>query len=96
MPCSELDNGYYFSDGLATRLCNADGSWLPTDYSNCSVKTDVKSFGLIWMILAISNGNYVFRQLERIQNDVSVGTTLHKHLKTYVGNIIMTCTVFCH
>ena len=71
VPCSELDNGYYFSDGLATRVCNAEGDWLPPDYSNCSVRAGVKSFGLVWMTFLTYRGSYVLSQLDSIKKDVS-------------------------
>jgi len=71
VPCNELDNGAYFSDGFATRVCNAEGNWLPPDYSNCSVKAETKPFGLIWMTFSTASGTSVLNQLSRIVDQVS-------------------------
>ena len=70
VPCAELDNGNYFTNGSATRVCNSDGQWLPPDYSTCSVKA-AGSFALVWMTFSTTSGSYVLRQLQRIQSDVS-------------------------
>ena len=75
MPCSDLDNGYYFSGGFATRVCNAEGEWLPPDYSNCTAKPEFKSFGVIWMTFSTASGSYVLNQLKRIESDVSITAT---------------------
>ena len=74
VPCAKLDNGNYFTNGSATRVCNSDGQWLPPDYSTCSVKATAGSFGLIWMTFSTTSGPYVIRQLQRIQSDVSAIT----------------------
>ena len=76
VPCAELDNGNYFTNGFATRVCSSEGKWLPPDYSACSVKGTAGSFGLIWMTFSTTSGAYVFRQLERIKSDVSATMTI--------------------
>ena len=66
-----MDNGQYFTGGYATRVCNADGDWIPPDYSNCKVKGNAKSFALIWMTFSTTSGTYVLGRLDRIKDDVS-------------------------
>ena len=76
VPCSDLDNGNYFTSGLATRVCNLEGEWLPPDYSTCSVKAATGSFALMWMTFSTTSGTYVLSQLERIKSDVSTTRTI--------------------
>ena len=76
VPCSDLDNGNYFTSGFTTRVCNSEGEWLPPDYSTCSVKATTRSFALIWMTFSTTSGTYVLSQLERIKSDVSASVTI--------------------
>ena len=71
IPCAELDNGNYFTNGTATRVCNLEGEWLAPDYSACTVKATAGPFALIWMTFSTTTGTFVLRQLERIQSYVS-------------------------
>ena len=71
VPCVDVDNGHYFTEGYATRVCSAEGEWLPSDYSSCAVKKGSKSFALVWMTFSESNGTYVLGRLNKIKNDVS-------------------------
>ena len=67
-----MDNNQYFTGGYATRVCNADGDWMPPDYSGCMVKENAGLFGLVWMTFSTSSGTYVLSQLQNIQQDVSM------------------------
>ena len=66
-----MDNNQYFTGGYATRVCNADGDWMPPDYSNCKVKGNAGSFALIWMTFSTTSGTYVLSRLNYIKADVS-------------------------
>ena len=66
-----MDNGQYFTGGYVTRVCNAEGEWIPPDYSNCKVKGNTGSFALIWMTFLTSSGTVVLSRLSYIVEDVS-------------------------
>ena len=87
-----MDNGQYFTGGYATRVCNADGDWIPPDYSNCKVKGNAESFALIWMTFSTTSGTYVLSRLNYIKEDVSKTQT--KLIQDICSSIvIMHCTI---
>ena len=85
VPCVDVDNGHYFTGGYATRVCSAEGEWLPPDYSSCAVKKGSKSFALFWMTFTRYSANFVSARLDNIKEDVSAKC---KHFKTNICSII--------